>query len=449
MIGRLTQFVDRLRQVGIPVSTSEAIDAADALGFVSWDQREVFRSTLGATLVKNSAHLQTFETLFDLFFPATLGERLEIELTDAPDDMSQELIDALMRFDLARLEELAAEAVRRYAQMEPGRPVGGRYYQWRVEQALRMADLQARLAEILLAGGAGTDGEALGIAASVAGEDAAVRIAELRRRIERLIRGRLVEERGPEVMARALARPLPEEVDFLQATSEDLGEMRRTIAVLARRLASRLAYKHHQSHRGRLDFRRTIRRSLEVGGVPINPRLRHRVHRPEIVALCDLSGSVAAFSRFTLSLLYSLSQHFRKIRSFAFIDTLDEVTHYFEDSDFEEAIVKLRNTADLVWIDGHSDYGHSFREFMKRYSDSLGPRTTVLILGDCRSNFRSPEAWALKQIRERVRKTYLLNPEPHRYWDTGDSIVSTYEEMVDGVFECRNLAQLAHFIERL
>lgn len=456
MIDRLTGFVDRLRQVGVPVSTSEAIDASAALESIPWSDRGVFRSALAATLIKNSTHRPVFETLFDIYFPQMIEELQQAPVSqEAPhdptplDDMSSEILEGLLRMDLEMLDRLAEEAIRRYAGMTPGRPVGGRYYQWKVEQALDMNRLTERLSEMLGGSGPGTETGGSVLASVLAREDASARIGELRRKIERIIRGRLISDRGPEAMARALSRPLPEEVEFLQATSEDLAEMKRTIAALSRRLAARLAYKHHQTTRGRIDFRKTIRRSLETGGTPLEPKYRHRTHRPDLIVMCDVSGSVAAFSRFALSLLYALSQHFRKIRSFAFVDAIDEVTEFFEQSEMEEASRRVRTEADVVWLDGHSDYGHALTQFLQRYSDSLSPKTTVLVLGDVRSNFRDPMAERLHEIRDRVRRLYLLNPEPHRHWDTGDSIVSKYAPACDGVFEVRNLRQLAQFIEKI
>lgn len=456
MIDRLTGFIDRLRQVGVPVSTSEAIDATQALRYIEWSNRSVFRSALATTLVKNDAHRPVFETLFDIYFAEGL-KSLDLAASDddpvsadgdRPDDMTVEILDALMRMDLDLLNRLAAEAIRRYAGMEPGRPVGGRYYLWKVEQALDLSSITDLLSG-MLAAGAGDQASGSPLATRLAREEATARIGELRRRIEKIIRSTLIADRGPDAIARALSRPLPEEVEFLQASSQDLAEMRRTIAILARRLAARLAYKHSHSKHGRVDFRRTIRRSLETGGTPLQPKYRHRIERPELVVICDVSGSVAAFSRFALALLYSLSQHFRKIRSFAFIDTIDEVTHFFEQAEMDEAARRVRTEANVVWLDGHSDYGHSISEFLHRYSESLSPKTTVLLLGDARSNFRDPKESALHSLRGRVRKLYLLNPEPHRHWNTGDSIVSKYESACDGVHEVRNLRQLSYFIEKI
>lgn len=463
MLDRLTTLVDKLRINGVPVSTSEALDAAAALTRIPWTDRGVFRAALSATLIKNQAHLQVFDQLFDLYFSVstdmTIPDLVKEEPTGDPDidRFRADVLAALIEMDPRRLQELALEAVRRFAAMEPGRPVGGRYYQWKVEQALNLQDLREALAAVLDPGrGSGGSGDSAGgpsgqggIGGRIAGDEADERIGEIKRRIEKIIRDLLIQDRGPDAMARALVKPLPEEVEFLQASSDELAEIRRTVGILARRLAARLAYKHHHANKGRLDFRRTIRASLSTGGTPIQPRYKHRTHRPEIVVLCDVSGSVAAFSRFALALLYSLSQHFRKVRSFAFVDNIDEVSSFFEGSDLEDATRRIRQEAKVVWLDGHSDYGNSIKRFAETYSDTLNPRTTVLILGDVRSNFRPAEADSLALIRSRVRKVYLLNPEPFRHWNTGDSIVASYESNCDGVYECRNLRQLSNFIERI
>lgn len=453
MLTRVTQFVDRLRQVGIPVSTAEAIDAVGALGAVDWGHREQFRAALGGTLIKNLAHLPSFDILFDIFFPAHAGEFLMAEEGEEESgDLTQRILEALALMDVDMLEKLISEAIKSFASMEPGRAVAGRIYQMRVEQALRLEELIERLARLLAArgmgdGAGGGDGETFYL--RIAREDASSRVAELKKRIERQIRALLVADRGPEAVARTLVRELPEDIDFLQASSQDLQEMRQMVAILARRLATRLAYKHHQFRKGRLDFRRTIRRSLETGGTPMYPQLKHRVRKPEIALLCDLSGSVAAFSRFALALLYTLSQHFGKVRSFAFVDTCDEVTRFFEGADFQDSVDRIRKEAKIIWMQDSSDYGHTFQEFVRNFADATTPRTSVLVLGDCRSNYGAPGIEHLKTIKSRARKVFILNPESKRYWNTGDSIVAKYEPVVDGVHECRNLRELSSFIERI
>lgn len=425
------------------MSTSEVIDSAQALSSIDVGQRSVFRQALASSLIKNSDHMRVFEMLFELYFPVAPSEPNSSEASSR-----EALIEALLAFDLEQLAASARAAVDEFAYMEPGRPVGGRYYQWKVEQALDLDRLRGELMERMGAAGSGEQGKG-GFSSRIAGDEADSRIEALRSQISSVIRSRLVADRGPEAMARALVRPLPEEVEFLQASSEELADIRRAISALSRRLAARLAYKHHHANNGKIDFRATIRASLQTGGVPLDPRFRHRTQRPDLVVLCDLSGSVAAFSRFALALLYALSQHFRRVRSFGFIDTIDELSRFFERSDLTEATARIKTEADLVWLDGHSDYGHSFTEFLARYSDALSPKTTVLVLGDFRSNYRPAAEGVLAEVKERTRRLFLLNPEPRAYWDTGDSIVSTYLPVSHGVYECRNLRQLGTFIETL
>jgi uncharacterized protein with von Willebrand factor type A (vWA) domain len=242
--------------------------------------------------------------------------------------------------------------------------------------------------------------------------------------------------------------PLPEDLSFLSATS-DMAELRRAVRPLARKLATRIAMKRRRARRGQLDVRRTVRRSLSSGGVPFDTAFRHRApHRPELVVLCDVSSSVSRFARFALMLTHALSSQFSRVRSFAFVDTLDEVTHFFDHEDFLVAVDRMYQEASVVHIDGHSDYGASLQRLYDVYGADIGPRTTLLILGDARNNYRAPEAWALKALRASARHTYWLNPEPVSDWDTGDSVASTYAACVDKMVEVRNLRQLEEFIAR-
>ena len=250
-------------------------------------------------------------------------------------------------------------------------------------------------------------------------------------------------------MAKTLRKPLPEDLDFMHATRDEMETLRKAIAPLTRKLAIRLARKRRHRNKGGLDFRTTIRKSLSYGGVPAEPRFKHpRPSKPEIVILADISGSVAAFARFTLHLVYAMSGQFSKVRAFVFIDGLDEVTRFFDGHDDITASVHRVNTeADVVWVDGHSDYGHAFEEFEKQYMNAITPKTTVMILGDARNNYHAAQAWIIQEMKRNAKQVFWLNPEPGSYWDTGDSIVSEYAQYCDGLFEVRNLRQLETFIE--
>ena len=170
---------------------------------------------------------------------------------------------------------------------------------------------------------------------------------------------------------------------------------------------------------------------------------------PEIMVLADVSRSVADFSRFTLQLVYALSSQFGRVRSFVFVDAVDEVTEQLRDrAGVAEAMRALGTSTGITRFDGHSDYGHAFTEFWRRWGAEVTPRTTLIVLGDARNNHRASQSWVLGEVRRRARKVYWLNPEPVSSWDTGDSLMSEYAAFTHHTFECRNLDQLEHFVER-
>jgi uncharacterized protein with von Willebrand factor type A (vWA) domain len=212
----------------------------------------------------------------------------------------------------------------------------------------------------------------------------------------------------------------------------------------------RLSARRRLGREGRLDFRRTVRASLGTGGVPVVTHHRPRkVHKPELVVLCDVSGSVAGFSHFTLMLTQALREHFTGVRAFAFVDTTDEVTRFFRPgADVVDAVQRIGREADVVGFDGHSDYGTAFEVFADRYASAVGPKTSLLVLGDGRTNYRQPGLPVLADLVRRSRSAHWLNPEPRRQWGTGDSAAHRYGEVIDMV-ECRNAAQLADFVTTL
>ncbi|HET9091726.1 MAG TPA: VWA domain-containing protein, partial [Acidimicrobiales bacterium] len=389
----------------------------------------------------------------------------------SPEELAAMLYRALRYGDQSMLGAVARLAVARFAGMEPGRPVGGTYYLYRTLRNLDLDGVLARLvgeARAHVEAGttpedgpdgarpgpilrAGDLGRLTSLEERLLEDEYRSRIEELRREIEAEIRRRLVADRGAEALAKSLRKPLPEDVDFMHATRDELVMMRRAIQPLTRKLQARLARKRRHLRRGSLDFRATVRHSLSYGGVPAEPRFRHpRPSKPEIFVVADVSGSVAAFARFTLHLVHAISSQFSTVRSFVFIDGIDEVTEIFERSEtVTEAVHRVNQEADVVWVDGHSDYGHALSVFFQRWGAEVGPKTSVLLLGDARSNYHTPESWVVKELRQRARHVYWLNPEPEAYWGSGDSIIDQYAQFCDGVYECRNLRQLESFVEHL
>ena len=267
---------------------------------------------------------------------------------------------------------------------------------------------------------------------------------EIRRRIEGFrglvrteARRRAAEVRGRERVARHAIAASPDRVDFLIASRTQLAELRRTIQPLSRKLATRLAARRKRTTRGRIDLRRTLRRSLSTGGVPLRPAYRHRrPGRPEIVLLCDLSGSVTGFANFTMLLVQALRDQFSKVRVFAFV------------ADPEQLGARMLAEAAVVRWDGHSDYDGALRQFTGNWLDAVGLRTSVLILGDARTNGGDPNLDAVRAIKSRARHVYWLNPERRALWSTGDSAALAYADVVE-MHECRNAAQLSALVARV
>ena len=475
MLDLMSGFVVELRNAGLPVSLTENLDAMEAVKHIPIEDRDAFKYALAATLVKNEQHWKAFETVFEVYFSLrgpeynVLDEEGEIDEDSleewmsqqmrgmggqgsaedmSPEEIAEMLFRALMNADEAMMAAMARAAVTQFAGMEPGRPVGGTYYLYRT---LRNLDLDGMLDRLMVQAQERSEGDMTSLQERLEREEFENRIEDLKREIEAEIRRRLVADRGVEAMAKTLRKPLPEDVDFMHASREEMANIRKAIQPLTRKLAARLARKRKHKRRGPLDFRATVRQSLSYGGVPAEPRFKNpRPNKPELVVVADISGSVAAFARFTLHLVYALQNQFSKVRSFVFIDGLDEVTHMFQDEeDITNAVHRVNTEADVVWVDGHSDYGHAFGVFWENYGSEINSKSTVMFLGDARNNYHATNAWVVKETAKKARSVFWLNPEPKSYWDTGDSVITEYATHADGVFECRNLRQLEGFVDHL
>ncbi|GAA1150643.1 vWA domain-containing protein [Nocardioides aquiterrae] len=445
LVDRHISFLEALRAAGLPVSLAEDLDAVAALRALDWDRREVVRAGYAATLVKKQSQRPTFDALFDVYFPRMVGDGAtgaerepEMDNAQALSDFRAELEAALAAGDEQALLDLAAEMVARFGAM-PGRGPG--LSSWSAYTALQRVapgELVDRIVQALLADGRQDD---------EARREAGRRIGGFTGLVEADARRRIAEEKGPEHVANVAIKPSIDRLDFTAARKADLEQMRREIYPLARRLATRLTQEHHAKRRGPLDFRRTVRASVSTGGVPLVTHHRpKRPHRTELVVLCDVSGSVANFAQFTLLLVYALRDQFEKVRAFTFIDHVHEVTpHFRPGADPADVLAELAASTAHAALWGRTNYGRALTKFEESYADALGPKSSLLILGDARSNYSDLHLDALKRLAGAARHAWWLNPEHRRHWDTGDSAATRYGEVVPMV-ECRNLAQLGEFV---
>ena len=467
ILERLTGFSAALRRAGIPTTQSETLDAVRALGEIDLAERRQVREALAAVSLTSGAQRPTFDALFDLFLPPRIGAAAsghhdaDADGTGEPDSggavdgpgdpeaFVDDLLRQLLEGDDEDVRRLAREAVDRFGRLPAtatGAPGERGWFRYRVLRAIDPAGL---LEQMLASGAEGPEGFGA-LQQRLVRDEMEARVRMLVQEIDAEVRRRAAADRDPQAIARSTVPAALEELDLLHLSSEQQAELRRRIRPLARRLASRAAVRRRRGHDGRLDVRRTVRRALSTGGVPFDPTFRpRRPHRPELFLICDVSGSVATFARFTLMLVHAMQEEFSGVRSFAFVDALDEVSHLFDGDDVEAAVKRLMTEARIVWADGHSDYGRSLEAFVERHGHEVTARSTVVVLGDARTNYRHPGAAALERIHRRARRVWWLNPEPRSAWDTGDSVAASYARYVEEMVEVRNLRQLAAFVERV
>ncbi|MFC5338493.1 VWA domain-containing protein [Leucobacter denitrificans] len=427
------------------MATSDLIDASYALEVVDLADRESVRESLAACLIKSNAYRDAYDLLFDLFFTAGASGS-DPALSRLPDEELRDfLVLSLQHQNHHVVRQISAELIDRHAKIVPGRAVAGTIYIMRAQRAVRADELVTdllRLENRSLEDGVGR------IALRAAEERARKAAFDFERILQSEVRRRLVEDRGADAVASTLRNPLPEDVDFLTASGEAIHNMEQVVEPLGRALGFALATTQ-QSHTPRfLDIRTTIRRSISTGGAPVDLRFRpSRPPKPKLVVLADISGSVASFASFALQLTYALRSHFASIRSFVFVDGLSEVTDLIATtSTIVETTRRINDERRGYGVDGHSDYGNALRLFSENHHSAIDARTTVLILGDARNNYRDPHVDALDMIRQRAASVYFLNPEAKSMWNEGDSVASEYATHCTGAFECRTIRQLEHFV---
>ncbi|WP_329415877.1 VWA domain-containing protein [Streptomyces sp. NBC_00704] len=440
---RLVGLVAALRAHGVRVGTGETVDAAEAAAALGFADRGLLREGLAATLLHSAGQRRVFDTVFDLYFPHGVGAPQD-EAGDR-DDLRDRLAAALAADDEALLARLAIEAVDGLGGYGSS-PGSDGWSSHQTLERLRPQTLLARVRDDVRARGG-----ASGFADRLLEDEIRRRIEAFRALVAREARRRVAERRGRDEIARRAVAPTADRVDFLYAGKDRLAELRRTVQPLARRLATRMAARRRRAARGTIDLRRTLRGSLSTGGVPIRPVLRRRRPvRPELVLLCDVSGSVSGFSDFTMLLVQALHDQFSKVRVFAFVNRIDEVTRLLEHGAADPGGLgaRIRAEAAVTGHHGSSDYGMALGEFAERHGAAVGPRTTVFVLGDARTNMSDPNLPAVREIAERARRLHWLNPEPRSLWGTGDSAAPEYAGLVP-MHECRNARQLAELTGRL
>src|SRR3954451_1188101 len=443
MAAKLLGFCEELRGEGVAGGTSEILDAFAALGEVGWTSRADFREALATTIAKSQDDRRCFELLFKCYFfrtaeaeavqggvsenaeggpPAGEGERFDMS------ELSEAIREAIAAGDEDAMRDLARLAIAAFGRAEGSGVVG--------------VDVQRIRRTLGLTAGSQPPTEDGGERPPIDRDQLTGFERHLRRELERDLIER-TETLPPSRPLAELDRALP------TSPTQDLAAVHRAVSQMKRRLATLGHEQRGRRKGGAVDVRRTMRASLETGGVPLRLRYRpKRPRRPEIYVLCDVSTSVTSASVFFLSVLHALHDSFRKLRSFVFIERISEVTDVFEhERDFAAVARKISSEGGVADISGYTDYGRVWLEFLTEISEDLDPRSTVIVLGDARTNGREPHAEVFARISKRAGRLFWLNPEPKLYWNYGDSVMAAYERYCDGAFECWTTKHLQNFVD--
>ncbi len=455
MESRILQLISALRASGVRVSLAESAEAFSAVDLMGIQDREHFRLSLRATLVKDVRDIPVFDKLFPLFFgqgqPPMMGGN---PMDDMTPEEAQMLADALRQMAESlrqRMERLMSGEQLSRSELEALAKMVGlnqsddlRHQNWMAQRMMRalafpevrkaMQELTEQLAQM------GMSGE---------------RIQQIRERIQQNMQGleqQINQFAGERIAENLSEKPPSEGVDGLMnrpfdaLSDADKKALQREVQRLAAALRTRIALRQKRAKSGQLDPKATIRANLKYHGIPMELRHRDRTRKPKIVVICDVSTSMRFCSELMLSFLFALQGQVRKTHAFAFIDHLEFISDEFTGSNADEAI------ASVLWRmpSGHynTDLGWSLNDFQNEYMDTLNSGTMLIVVGDGRNNYNDPRLDLFSQMSRRVTRTIWLNPEPPSMWH-GDSDMPKYAPLCDDVLKVGNLRELAAAVDEL
>lgn len=455
MDARIVEFAEVLRQNGLRVGTSEVADALQAVSAVGVESRERFRAALRATLCKRSADQESFSKAFDFFFSGAAAAFQAID---------KSLLQALEEQGLLAGDDLqrVVETIHRlYGQMSPLAQAVMQGDRGRLAQILRGASLQLDLSQMETAlqtgffsrrmmGAAGgekmrSDLEALEAELKARGvspqglEIVSQNLGAALRKVEDAVRRQVADQ--AKARLRKSEGTLAER-NFHSLSKAEIAQAQTAVRKLAEKIKSRLVRRRRTRRKGQLNVRRTLRRNLSWGGIPMVPQFRsRRPERPDVVVLCDVSDSVRNTARMMLLFTHTLQSLFTRVRSFVFVSDVGEVTQYFKELEVEEAI-DLATAGRAISLHSNSNYGRALANFVRAELGSVTRRTTVMVIGDGRNNYNEANGWALADLRRKCRRLLWICTEDERNWGFGDSEMKGYARHCHQVLTVQSLADL-------
>ncbi|MEK6572697.1 MAG: VWA domain-containing protein [Chloroflexota bacterium] len=455
MEDRIIQFIAGLRAAGVRISLAESQDAIRATAHIGITNRELFRSALKATLIKERADGAIFDKLFPLYF--TAGGPPLTPSSDVLSPEEQALLRAALRALAGELKDLIRKLLdgqnltpeelerlaRRVGADRNRRPENIRYLTREMMRQMGLDDLVEQIEKLL------SQLAQLGFTPEA--------LSQLRELLEQ--NAQALSEQAEQYIGESLARRLAEQPPqtpsadelmdrpFNSLSESEAHELRRQVTRLAAKLRSRAALRHRKGRGPTLDAKNTIRANVRHGGVPFDLRFKKRRLKPKFAIVCDVSTSMRPVVDFLLRLMYEMQDQVGRARSFAFIDHIEEVTDEFAAKRPELAVpIVLRRLPSGYY---NTDLGNSLAQFVKEHGDAVDGRTTLIICGDGRNNYNDPRIDLIKQLQRRARRVVWFNPEDKMEWGTGDSDMLHYAPMVDAVYQVASLRQLTEAVDEL
>jgi uncharacterized protein len=460
---RIVEFAEILRQNGIRVSASELQDAARASLCVGLADKDAFRAALRCSMVKRAADRDAFDRAFDFYFSgaakafeqldASLARRIAEQGLLHGDELTmllwtlQDLLGGMHPLTQAALEGDRARLAQLFRAASLQLELGG------LQSPLQSGFFARRL--FTSAGGQhlGSDLKALEAELKARGlsaeglEIVSPRLSGVLRQVEEAARQEIAAQARARLRHQAGASLWDRELHTLSPQEQKAAEA--AVRRLAERLKTRVVRRGRSTRRGQLNVRRTLRRNMPWGGVPMIPQFRtRRPQRPEIVVLCDVSDSVRSVSRLMLLFTWTLQSLFFRVRSFVFVSDLGEVTEHFRDLDVAEA-VDVAVAGQGISLHANSNYGRALSTFARDHLGSINRRTTVMVIGDGRNNYNPSGAWALRDIKQKCKRLLWICPEDRRNWGFGDSEMATYARYCDKAAVVKTLSDLQGLADEL
>lgn len=419
----LATFTGLLRQEGLPVGTTEMIDALTALDRIDLSSRMAFKTALQATLVKSRRDQAVFDRLFDHYFiPVEEHRRRSEEMMFREEAFTEQLEKATGEL------QFKGEAL----QLSPEEL--GQYSTLSTEQRSRLQDFVSQTEK-----GHNVEPRFKPILENIVKSH----LRYCRSRDEQQSRNSAAMSNADGAGSRSgsLDDDYLREVDIEMITASDLPAAEELLKRLSRKLAVQILRRRRSGPRsGPLDLRRSLRDNMRFGGIIFN--LKHRPKRrskQQIMLICDVSASMKSYSTFVIHFLHGLHEAVRDLSCFSFSDNLEDLTPELKGrvnlKHMLERVIRQSST----W-GGGTDIGAAFQNLAEKHPDRLNAKTTVIVVSDTKTVALEHAVDTLKKLKERVKRIIWLNPLPIDRWPDYRSVDLVAEQVE--MWPCSTIAQL-------